>query len=205
MAFLDRSGVLARISPASPVSIELGCGPSKANPEAIGIDAIDFPGVDLVGDVFEVLGAMPSGSVARCSSSHFLEHVPNLTALFDEFERVLVVGGEVVATVPHFSNPYFYSDPTHCRTFGLYSMSYLAVDRIFRRRVPLYGRRPRLELIAVVLGFNSPFPLRRLVKRSVGPVFNLGRWTQEFYEENVSHLFPCYEITYRLTRLADNG
>jgi hypothetical protein len=33
--------------------------------------------------------------------------------------------GELIEIiVPHFSNPHYYSDPTHVRFFGLYTMSY---------------------------------------------------------------------------------
>ena len=36
------------------IVLELGCGESKKHLNAISIDAIDYPGVDLVGDIFEV-------------------------------------------------------------------------------------------------------------------------------------------------------
>lgn len=201
MPVLDKKGVLNSVSSGHPVVIELGCGPSKKNPDAIGVDALDFPGVDLVGDIFEVLTALPDASVKACHSSHFLEHVAGLPHLIDEIERVLVPGGVMVATVPHFSNPYFYSDPTHSRFFGLYSMSYFAADPLLRRKVPSYGRVPKLELEAVHLGFNSPFPVRGLVKRTLGHVFNLATFVQEFWEENLCYFFPCYELTYRLKRI----
>ncbi|WP_417069644.1 methyltransferase domain-containing protein [Niveibacterium terrae] len=201
MAILDKSGVLNRVCPENPIVIELGCGPSKLDPGAIGVDVLDFPCVDLVGDIFEALAALPDASVRSCRSSHFLEHVADLGRLIDEIERVLVPGGEMIATVPHFSNPYFYSDPTHSRFFGLYSMSYFATDDLLRRKVPLYGREPALALEAVHLGFNSPFPVRGLIKRAIGRALNLCTFVQEFWEENLCYLIPCYELTYRLRRI----
>ena len=69
-------------------------------------------------------------------------------------------------------------------------MSYLSIDRLLRRKVPLYGRKPRLELLSVRLGFNSPFPVRGVV-RAMAPLFNAGRFVQEFWEENLCYLFPC--------------
>ena len=87
----------------------MGCGPAKRDPASIGIDALDFPCVDIVGDLFEVLAAIPDGSVSRCYSSHLLEHVPDLNRLVDEIERILQPGGTMIGTVPHFSNPYFFS------------------------------------------------------------------------------------------------
>ena len=202
MSILDKSGVLSRVSPENPIVIELGCGPSKKDSEAIGVDVLDFPCVDLVGDIFEALAALPDASVSSCRSSHFLEHVADLARLIDEIERVLIPGGEMIATVPHFSNPYFYSDPTHSRFFGLYSMSYFASDDLLSRKVPLYGRVPALALEAVHLGFNSPFPVRGLVKRAIGRGLNLCTFVQEFWEENLCYFFPCYELTYRLRRVS---
>jgi len=200
MAFTDKRNVIPTISPSAPVRIDLGCGPKKQDQEALGIDALDFPDVDLVGDALEILAAFPSNSVRRCVTSHFLEHVPDLHALFRELERLLSADGEIIATVPHFSNPYFYSDPTHIRAFGLYSMSYLALDNLLSREVPNYGRDPQLELTAIKLGFDSPFRLRRLLKRPLGLLFNAATFMQEFWEENLCYLMPCYEVTFRLRR-----
>jgi hypothetical protein len=201
MSILDKRAILPTLVPTSAVAIELGCGPRKLDAAALGIDALDFPGVDLVGDVFEVLRAFPAGSVARCSSSHFLEHVPDPGGLLDELARVMGQGAELRVTVPHFSNPYFHSDPTHQRSFGLYTLSYFAQDDLLRRKVPNYGRTPAFALESVRLGFDSPFPIRGLVRRIVGRFFNLATWLQEFHEENLCWLFPCYEIEFRLRRL----
>lgn len=201
MAFLDKNAVLKTLDAARPVAIELGCGPSKKDPAALGIDALDFPGVDFVGDVFEVLAAFPDGCVGACYSSHFLEHLPDTGRVLDELARVMPSGAVFSAVVPHFSNAYFYSDPTHSRTFGLYTMSYFARDEILARKVPRYGRKPAFALESVRLGFNSPFPLRGIARRALGWCINRSRWLQEFYEENLSGMVSCYEIEYRLRRL----
>lgn len=201
MSILDKRSILPTLTANSQIAIELGCGPSKRDIEALGVDALDFPGVDLVGDVFEVLRAFPPGSVVRCSNSHFLEHVDDPAGLLDELARVMRTGSELRVIVPHFSNPYFHSDPTHQRSYGLYTMSYFARDELLWRKVPNYGRTPAFELQSVRLGFNSPFPVRGLIRRTIGRLFNLSRWLQEFHEENLCWLFPCYEIEYRLRRL----
>src|SRR5581483_11637254 len=106
-AVIDKRGVLAALG-TTPVVLELGCGARKSDPEAIGIDALDSDVVDLVGDAIAVLRRFPDASVARVSSSHFLEHVEDLEGLLAEASRVLVDHGVFDATVPHFSNPYFY-------------------------------------------------------------------------------------------------
>jgi hypothetical protein len=107
--------------------------------------------------------------------------------------------------VPHFSNPYFFSDPTHRRAFGLYTLSYYADDQLFRRRVPRYGHDARLRLERVELGFRSAteFRWRGKVKALAGRLVNRNTWTQEFYEENLPWIFPCYEIRVTLRKLGD--
>jgi SAM-dependent methyltransferase len=199
----DRQGILARLAERGSVEVELGCGATKRNPAAIGIDALDLPGVDLVGDVFDVLAAFPAASVDRIASFHFLEHVDDLPRLLAELARVLKAGGELHVVTPHFSNPYYYSDYTHRRFFGLYTFAYLAKSRVFAREVPRYGVEPQFEVIDVELTFKSarPFYVRYALKRAIGAVVNLGRWTKEFWEENLCWLFPCYEVAYRLKRL----
>ncbi len=107
--FLDKTGVLDRAAQGELV-LELGCGPRKRHPGAVGIDALDVPGVDLVGDVFDVLERLPNASVAAIYAYHFIEHVSDLTRLLGELGRILRRDGTLVFEAPHFSNPYFYSD-----------------------------------------------------------------------------------------------
>jgi ubiquinone/menaquinone biosynthesis C-methylase UbiE len=199
----DRAGLFSRASKDNPVDLELGCGANKRHESAFGIDALDLPGVDVSGDVLDVLRRLPDASVANCYSSHFLEHVSDLAALFSELARVIRPGGTLKAVVPHFSNPHFYSDYTHSRFFGLYSFSYLCVDRIFRRKVPTYGRALAFELVEARLVFKSDraFPVRRAFKAALGYLLNATAWIKEAYEENLCYLFPCYEVEFVAKRL----
>jgi hypothetical protein len=103
--------------------------------------------------------------------------------------------------VPHFSNPYFYSDPTHRRFFGLYSFSYFAEDKIFSRTIPGYSRLPDLVLQDVQLRFYSPFRQRKRLKKFLGKIFVRTVYAMEFYEEFLSQLFPCYEIRYLVRKV----
>ena len=196
----DKAGVLERIHGRK---LDLGCGPRKIDDEHVGVDLIDYPGVDVVGEIGEVLEQIPDGALGGVHASHFLEHVEDLPALLDEIARTLASGALLHVVVPHFSNPYFYSDPTHRTAFGLYTFSYLATDRLHRRQVPGYCRSPDLTLCSVTLGFKSPRPFygRYAFKRAVGALVNLTTWTREFYEENLCYLVPCYEVRYVLARV----
>jgi hypothetical protein len=152
--------------------------------------------------VFDVLSRIPSSTVDKVSSFHFFEHIENLSHLMLEVARIVRPGGTLEIVVPHFSNPYFYSDFTHRRPFGLYSMCYFASSNLFAREVPTYGARLSFELVDVRLGFKSarPFYIRYGLKKCLGLLFNSSNYLKEFWEENLCFAFPCYEIAYSLRR-----
>lgn len=182
--------------------IELGCGSRKRSENAIGIDQLDCPGVDIVGDIAEVLARIPENSIATIRSFHALEHLESFGDVVRQLETVLKIGGYLQIVVPHFSNPHYYSDYTHKSFFGLYSLSYLSRDEIFRRKVPTYGKHSALVLEDVRLAFKSspPFYLKHAFKLVLTRVVNSCRYFQETYEELFSWIAPCYEIDYRLSK-----
>ena len=134
MELIDKKGYLVHPNGYVEESLELGCGNRKRHPDAIGVDIRDFPGVDLVGDAQKVLQAIPTGTISSVYTYHFLEHLADLEPMVTAVARVLSFGGRFIAVVPHFSNPYFYSDPTHRTFFGLYTFLYFSEDKIFKRK-----------------------------------------------------------------------
>lgn len=196
---IDRERLLPRISGAK---LDLGCGPTKVSPEHVGVDMLDVPGVDLVGDVFDVLSMIADGVVEEVHTSHFLEHIPDFEPLLGEIARVLRPGGALTIVVPHFSNPYYYSDTTHVHSFGLYTMAYFTTNSPFKRAVPNYGRSLPFQHERVALEFRAarPFYGRYAVKRLIELLVNLTRGAQEFYEELLVYILPCYQIRYVLRR-----
>jgi SAM-dependent methyltransferase len=202
MGIIDKHGVLPDIASRSYVGLELGCGNSKQRSDLIGVDLLDYAGVDIVGDVYEVLRALPEGVLDEVYSSHFVEHVPDVPLLLAELARTLKKGGKLIIVVPHFSNPYYYSDLTHRTAFGLYSMSYFADDQRLSRKVPTYQRELFFSIDKVHLGFKSspPFYGRHAFKKLVGMLVNMNSYTKELYEEMFCYLVPCYEVRYELRK-----
>jgi len=182
------------LSGNQPVILELGCGKNK-KPGAIGIDRIDLPGVDIVADIENGLDFIPDDSVDEIYAHSCFEHIRNFEKLMSETVRVLKKDGKAFVYVPHFSSPYCYSDPTHIRFFGLYSFYYFTGSKYqLSRKVPDYYFKTKIKIVSQKLVFDSPFLLRKIVKRVIGAIFNLSRFSQEFYEENLCYIFPCYAI-----------
>lgn len=199
----DRNQVFERWSTLGPIVLDLGCGPNKRHENWIGVDQTNYFGVDLQGDVFDVIEAIEDESVDHIYSSHFFEHIDDISRLMKEITRILKVKGSLKVVVPHFSNPYFYSDYTHKTFFGLYSFSYFARDDIFQRRVPVYqdlSDRLRIKDVKLIFKSTRPFYFRYLIKRGFGYIFNCSRYLQELYEENFSNFVGCYEIQFSLTK-----
>jgi SAM-dependent methyltransferase len=200
MAINDKQSIIASLPRSAPLLLEFGCGRHKRNPEAIGIDLIDLPGVDIVGDIYEVLSQFPDQCVDSVRSYHFVEHVPDLRKLLSELSRIMKPKGDIEVVAPHFSNPYFYSDPTHKAFFGLYTFCYFAIKSPFARQVPTYDHETNFELMSVDLVFKSdrPFYIRYVIKRLLGSIFNSSNFMKEVFEENFCYIFPCYEVRYVL-------
>jgi len=203
---IDKNELLVGLTTSSSLIIELGCGAKKKNPTAIGIDILDYPEVDIVGDIFEVFKKFPDSCVAHISSYHFIEHISNLDLFMSELERIIKPGGVIDFVAPHFTNPYFYSDPTHQKFFGLYTFCYMSYSSIFSRKIPTYQKDLRFTLVSVDLIFKSPKPFygRYAFKSIIGYLFNSCNYMKGMYVENFCYLFPCYEIRYQLKKIRAN-
>ena len=200
MQTIIKDGIKERLDSLDFTRIEVGCGPKRKFSDSVTIDRIDLEGVDIVADL-DLGIPLDDASVDEIRSSHFLEHVGDLAEFMRETQRVLKPNGRAVHVVPHFANPYFYSDYTHHTFFGLYSFNYFSETRDpFRRRVPSFYNDLDFEVASVRLRFKSPFRRRHRVRRWFEPLVNLNAWTQEFHEEHFCWLLPPYEIRFELVK-----
>ena len=187
-------------SSGNPVILDIGCGRNK-KAGAIGIDRADLPGVDIVADAEEGLGFLPNEFADKIYAMSFLEHVDNFENLMCEIVRVLKKDGKAIVEVPHFSNPYYYSDPTHKRFFGLYSFYYFVENEYqMRRKVPDYYYPIKIKIISQKIIFDSPFLFGKIFARFWQIFFNLSTFLQERYEEHFCYLFPCSSIIVEFTK-----
>jgi len=192
MAPLIKIDLEQMINSDKPIILELGCGKTKEDGR-IGIDKLDLSNVDIVADIENGLPFLPDNSVDEIHSKSLFEHIDNFENLMKEIVRVLKKGGKACLFVPHFSNPYYYSDYTHKRFFGLYTFHYFVEEKYqLTRKVPNFYTDIRIKIISQRLIFFSPFKSRNLFKKLLGLLFNLRSSIQEFYEENLCYIFPCY-------------
>ena len=201
MTYKDKYNLIPNALKQGTLSIEIGVGHKKLNPNAIGIDAIDSPACDIIGDAIEVLNALPDSCVNSVYASHFIEHIEPVDEFLNCLVRVCQIEAKIVIIAPHFSNPFFYSDPTHRATYGLYTFSYYAMSTLFRRSIPSYSRINGLALTDVALRFSSypPNYIRHAIKKLIQKIVNCSSLSKELYEEVFCWLAPCYDVQYALT------
>jgi len=189
------------------LKLDLGCG-NKPYLDYTGID-IGFHTERIVqSDVLAYLKNLKSSSVSHIYTRNYLEHSSSdqLLAILNEIKRVSISGAEIIIIVPHFSNPYFYSDPTHKTFFGVHTFSYFCEHSILKRAVPKYSTIQGLNLVDVrisfiprkkrILGFKLPF-----LSSFLNIFINLNVGLIERYERYFCYLFSIYEIKFSIRKI----
>lgn len=191
------SQVKLDIEQGRKIKLNLGGGLSKKK-GFYSLDVLDLNGIDIIADLNEPLDLLPDNCVDYVYSNHVFEHVQNLIPLLREIFRITTRDGTIETIVPHFSNPFYYSDPTHVRFFGLYSMYYF-VDRNkqpARRKVPHFYSDVRFEIKSMRIDFFEQGIKGRIIAKFLSKIINRNiRW-QHFFERRLSFLLHAQQIRY---------
>lgn len=165
--------------------LDIGCG-SKKLPGAVGLDLASHAGVDVVANAGLGL-PFRDASFGRICLRHIVEHVPDLVAFMAEVHRVARPGALVYILTPHFSAAASYTDPTHVRHLGYFSLDYvcgLAQDDF------------------VPLDYGFQMKERRLIFGRTGRL-GLRAWANNHpraYEQHLAWLLPALEVDYLLQK-----
>lgn len=180
------------------IVVVLGAG-TKSYPDAITIDQLSLLNIDIVADLEQGLGFFPDNSIDEIHTNSFFEHIINFDLLMLDIYRVLKPNGILDTFVPHFSNPYFYSDPTHVRFFGYYSFYYYSKSQkgLFRK-VPPYYNECDFDITSIKLIFKSHFRIFSRLIRIFGAFCNMSKIFQEFYEGHLTNVCWCYGIELKM-------
>ncbi len=189
------------------LKLDLGSG-ARPYEDYLGVD-IGFSSSRVVQkDVLDYLESLPDASVSHIYSRHYLEHVSGdgLVKIFKEIDRVLLPGGLIHFIVPHYSNPFFYSDPTHKTFFGIHTFSYYCEKSCLKRGVPKYASIKGWSLDKVNVNFVSMFNWKFFGKKipffciALNRLVNSHNYLLEIYERYFANIFSIYEIDFRITK-----
>lgn len=185
------------LASGTAIKLELGCG-SNPRKGFFTVDQHNMDGVDVVADLNKPLDLLPDDSCDYLYSRHVLEHIDDVLKLMEEIYRLTRPGGKIEIIVPHFSNVYAHSDPTHKRFFGLYSMYYFTSGDLQpkNRKVPSFYASARFRITAISIEFYRKSILDRIVSPVFSRLVNHNIATQDFYERRLSPLFHAWQIRY---------
>lgn len=116
-------------APAGPLKLDLGCGKNKRE-GFTGVDALKFPGVDVVCNLGSGRWPWKDSSVDEVNCSHMIEHLdwPERVHFFNELYRVMKPGAKAAIVLPHWASSRYYGDPTHKSPFSEFAWFYLKRD-----------------------------------------------------------------------------
>jgi hypothetical protein len=194
MKIINQS-VVQDIKDGRPLRLNLGSGPITKK-GLYNLDILEMEGVDIVADLNKPLDGLPDNSVVEIYSSHTFEHISNFLGLMAELYRIVMPNGRIETVVPHFSNPIGYSDPTHVRFFGLYTMYYFA-DRRYQMRcpVPTHYSKIRFQIHSVRIKF-ARVGLDRWFGSFVEKIVNINNRTKALFERHFCWHWPASELVY---------
>jgi SAM-dependent methyltransferase len=84
--------------PEGSIIADLGSGRRKVSSKCLGVDIVSVPGVDVVGNLFNL--PFKENSLDGIIIRGVLEHVPDPHTAVNEMERVLKPGGKVYSSIP---------------------------------------------------------------------------------------------------------
>jgi SAM-dependent methyltransferase len=183
-----------------PLKLNLGSGGGiKTGFYGLDIDNINN-NVDIIADLNAPLDLLPDNSVSEVYTCHVLEHVNNLVGLMEELHRIVQPNGKIEIRVPHFSNPYYYSDPTHVKFFGIYSMYYFVSEENQPpvRKVPAFYTRSRFIVDSIEITLVNTAFIDRIIFPRLYTFINKSFDRQDFYERRLCRLFPANGLMYQL-------
>jgi SAM-dependent methyltransferase len=167
--------------------LDLGAGRVVRAPGTLRADLSRDTRPDVV---LDAAGPLPirTASLSRIYCFDVLEHLDNLTAVLGELHRVLIPGGTVLITVPHFSCANAFTDPTHRHYFGLRSFDYFEPDHALR-----YYSTARFHVARRTLRFHGGV-IDAIVRRLAA------RWP-DWYEHRLAWIFPAWYLECELRAL----
>jgi len=142
------------------MKIDLGCS-IYTQSGYLGIDILRVPGVGLLADARKMPFA--DSSIEEVYSSHCIEHIDDQLAVISELCRICEPSALIYIIVPHFSNPSYYDDLTHCHHYSTRSFEHYDQRVQEANGHPNYLPEVNLKLESVRMNY---WPERTIIRKS---------------------------------------
>ena len=185
------------LSAGKSVRLDLGCG-KNIRKNCYGIDLVEIEGIDALADFNKPLQFLPNNCCEYIHSSHVLEHVHEFLLHMQEIYRISKPGCRIEIIVPHFSNVFGYSDPTHVRFFGILSMNYFVAreDQPNSKKVPTFYSDIRFKIHSVDIEFYRLSKIDRMISPLFSKFVNHSPGTQTFFERRLANLYHAWQLRF---------
>jgi SAM-dependent methyltransferase len=164
--------------------LNLGSGRKKRQ-DAINVDIVSDTDPDMVVDLNIIPWPLPNGHFDRVLLHDVIEHLDDIVATMEEIHRICRHAAVIEITVPHFSCPNAFTDPTHRHYFGLFSFHYFTDENEF----PFYSRsrfRRRSNDLFFVPSLLNKF------------VWRFANRFPQYYERRWAWIFPAWFLRFEL-------
>lgn len=165
-------------------TLNLGCG-LKPSAEAVNLDITSETNPDVVHDLNQLPWPFPDNHFREVLAYDVVEHLDDFIATMEEIHRVCRDKAVVRITVPHFSCANAFTDPTHRRCFGYFSLDYVTGESEIQ-----FYTRARFKKLASRMIFY-PSLLNKLVWR-------LANRYPAAYERRWAWVFPAWHLYFEL-------
>lgn len=169
--------------------LNLGCG-RKPLAGAVNVDLVPEVGADVVCDLNGSPWPFPSDHFREVLAYDVVEHLDDTLAAFEEIHRVCRDGASVKITVPHYSSPEAFTDPTHRHFFAYNTFEYFTEASELS-----YYTRARFRVRSRNIIF-MPSLVNKLVWR-------LANRFPARYERSWAWIFPAWFLSVELEVLKD--
>ncbi|SRR5216683_1473524 len=171
--------------------LNLGCG-LKHFPDAVNLDVTSDTQPDVVHDLNCHPWPFPDNRFKEILLYDVIEHLDDIVKTVEEIYRVCRPGGTAKITVPHFSCPNAFTDPTHRHYFGWYSFDYFTGEHDHN-----YYTRARFRTRTRKL-FFYPSLFNKIVWR-------LANRFPAAYEQRWAWMFPGWFLFFEFEAIKDSS
>tara|TARA_X000001036_G_C20462024_1_gene717874 strand:- start:355 stop:885 length:531 start_codon:yes stop_codon:yes gene_type:complete len=172
--------------------LDLGCGPFRKYPGAIGVDFNNDCKPDIVHDLNKFPYPFKDNDFDQIYIDNTLEHLDKPMLVMNEVHRILKKDKICKVIVPYFRSRWAFIDPTHMSFFTVSSFEYFDPDSYifkdfkytrcaFKLKKRIFNEYDKRFFVKLLSKFASKHP-----------------W---FYETFLSHLLPLGEITFYLKKV----
>lgn len=170
-----------------PKRLNLGCGMRRLE-GYLNVDKLQTVHADLTWDLDCHPYPLPRNHFEHIHVGDVVEHLADITHFMAEVHELLVPGGTVAITTPHFSCANSFTDPTHRHHLGYFSFDYF-VDGC---RWNFYTDF-RFEIVQRHIAFHHSLVNRVVVR--------LANRFPERYERRFAWMFPAWFLGFTLRAL----